>query len=193
MWVTCRTKIWNLIWLVENFAMNVEIYMMMSCLWKRATLGGATIGQCHQRSRRGEQLQRYPKLKAYTFLILLIWNFQRNRAIINTLLIVTTYNSKLYSVRDFTFKVSKENFNMGRVDYLAMKTGEETAANLINSDLNEFVDAAKKLVKDATMLGGLSFGTSFLQWAASISAMWAKKETKPLTSMFLFVCLGSLF
>lgn len=60
---------------------------------------------------------------------------------------------------------------MGRVDYLAMKTGEGTAANLINSDLNEFVDAAKKLVKDATMLGSLSFGTSFLQWAASISAM----------------------
>jgi len=78
---------------------------------------------------------------------------------------------------------------MGRVDYLAMKTEEETAANLINSDLNEFVDAAKKLVKDATMLGGLSFGTSFLQWAASISAMLVKtKDTKPLPS----VVLGSL-
>lgn len=59
---------------------------------------------------------------------------------------------------------------MGRIDYLAMKT-EETTANLINSDLNEFVDAAKKLVIDASMLGGIGFGTSFLQWAASISAM----------------------
>lgn len=60
---------------------------------------------------------------------------------------------------------------MGRVEYLAMKTSEETTANLINSDLNEFVAAAKKLVKDAGMLGGVGFGTSFLQWAASISAM----------------------
>ncbi|CAN7033517.1 hypothetical protein IGI04_031709 [Brassica rapa subsp. trilocularis] len=80
---------------------------------------------------------------------------------------------------------------MGRVDYLAMKTEEETAANLINSDLNEFVDAAKKLVKDATMLGGLSFGTSFLQYAASISAIYllildrTNWRTKMLTTLLV--------
>ncbi|CAH8314935.1 unnamed protein product [Eruca vesicaria subsp. sativa] len=80
---------------------------------------------------------------------------------------------------------------MGRVDYLAMKTEEATAANLINSDLNEFVDAAKKLVKDATMLGGLSFGTSFLQYAASISAIYllildrTNWRTKMLTTLLV--------
>ena len=59
---------------------------------------------------------------------------------------------------------------MGRGEFLAMKT-EENAANLINSDMNEFVAAAKKLVKDVGMLGGGGFGTSVLQWAASIFAM----------------------
>ncbi|CAA7035813.1 unnamed protein product [Microthlaspi erraticum] len=79
---------------------------------------------------------------------------------------------------------------MGRVDYLAMKT-EETTVNLINSDLNEFVDAAKKLVKDAAMLGGLGFGTSFLQWAASISAIYllildrTNWRTKMLTTLLV--------
>jgi len=79
---------------------------------------------------------------------------------------------------------------MGRTNYLAMKT-EETTVNLINSDLNEFVDAAKKLVKDAAMLGGLGFGTSFLQWAASISAIYllildrTNWRTKMLTTLLV--------
>lgn len=50
---------------------------------------------------------------------------------------------------------------MGRVDYLVMKIEEEIVVNLINFDLNEFVDVVKKFVKDVMMLGGLSFGMLF--------------------------------
>ncbi|VVB09989.1 unnamed protein product [Arabis nemorensis] len=80
---------------------------------------------------------------------------------------------------------------MGRVEYLAMKTGEETTKNMINSDLNEFVAATKKLVKDVGMLGGLGFGTTFLQWAASISAIYllvldrTNWRTKILTTLLV--------
>ncbi|ESQ53402.1 hypothetical protein EUTSA_v10026271mg [Eutrema salsugineum] len=80
---------------------------------------------------------------------------------------------------------------MGRVEYLAMKTEEEMTGNLITADLNEFVAAAKKLVKDAAMLGGLGFGTSFLQWAASISAIYllildrTNWRTKMLTTLLV--------
>ncbi|CAE6155230.1 unnamed protein product [Arabidopsis arenosa] len=90
---------------------------------------------------------------------------------------------------------------MGRVEFLAMKTEEENTANLINSDLNEFVAAAKKLVKDVGMLGGLGFGTSFLQWAASISAIYllildrTNWRTKMLTTLlvpYIFFSLPSV-
>ncbi|CAL9228248.1 unnamed protein product [Arabidopsis halleri] len=90
---------------------------------------------------------------------------------------------------------------MGRVEFLAMKTEEENKANLINSDLNEFVAAAKKLVKDVGMLGGLGFGTSFLQWAASISAIYllildrTNWRTKMLTTLlvpYIFFSLPSV-
>ncbi|KFK30347.1 hypothetical protein AALP_AA7G249600 [Arabis alpina] len=80
---------------------------------------------------------------------------------------------------------------MGRVEYLAMKTGQETTKNMINSDLNEFVAATKKLVKDVGKLGGLGFGTSFLQWAASISAIYllvldrTNWRTKILTTLLV--------
>lgn len=61
---------------------------------------------------------------------------------------------------------------MGRIlmQYLAMKT-DPVVASLIDSDLNELKLAAKKLFKDATMLGGRGFGTSFLKWIASFAAM----------------------
>lgn len=59
---------------------------------------------------------------------------------------------------------------MGRMDYLAMKTDQETA-ELLNSDLIELKMAAKKLMDHATKLGGLGFGTSFLKWVASFAAM----------------------
>ncbi|EOA17441.1 hypothetical protein CARUB_v10005760mg [Capsella rubella] len=90
---------------------------------------------------------------------------------------------------------------MGRVEYLAMKTSDETTANLINSDLDEFVAATKKLVKDVGMLGGLGFGTSFLQWAASFSAIYllildrTNWRTKMLTTLlvpYIFFTLPSV-
>lgn len=61
---------------------------------------------------------------------------------------------------------------MGRVDYLAMKTDPIAATELLNSDINELKIAAKRFIRDATKLGGLGFGTTFLKWVASFAAMW---------------------
>lgn len=69
---------------------------------------------------------------------------------------------------------------MGRIDYLAMKTDEDTVA-LLNSDFNELKIAAKKLINHATKLGGVAFGTSFLEWVASFAAM----SVFPLPIFFL--------
>ncbi|CAI9758766.1 unnamed protein product [Fraxinus pennsylvanica] len=60
---------------------------------------------------------------------------------------------------------------MGRIDYLNMKTDQETA-ELLNSDFNELKMAAKKLIDHATKLGGLGFGTSLLKWVASFAAIY---------------------
>lgn len=59
---------------------------------------------------------------------------------------------------------------MGRMDYLAMKTDQETA-RLLDSDFHELKMAAKKLINHATKLGGLGFGTSLVKWVASFAAM----------------------
>lgn len=59
---------------------------------------------------------------------------------------------------------------MGRMAHLAMKTDPATV-DLINSDLNELILVAKKLVNDATQLRGLGFGNYFLKWIASFAAM----------------------
>ncbi|KAH7520096.1 hypothetical protein FEM48_Zijuj08G0107800 [Ziziphus jujuba var. spinosa] len=59
---------------------------------------------------------------------------------------------------------------MGRMEFLAMRTDPATA-DLINSDINELKVAAKRLFNDASKLGGLGFGTSFLKWVASFAAM----------------------
>lgn len=56
--------------------------------------------------------------------------------------------------------------------YLAMKTEAAVASDLIDSDLKEIGIAAKKLANHAIMLGGLGFGTSFLQWIASFAAIY---------------------
>ena len=45
---------------------------------------------------------------------------------------------------------------MGRVDYLAMKTDPVVA---------------QRLIRDATRLGGIGFGTTVLKWLASCAAM----------------------
>ncbi|KAF2295113.1 hypothetical protein GH714_031558 [Hevea brasiliensis] len=47
---------------------------------------------------------------------------------------------------------------MGRMEYLKMST-DQVPADLIKSDLNELKVAAKRLINDATRLGGLGFGT----------------------------------
>lgn len=60
---------------------------------------------------------------------------------------------------------------MVRVNYLAMKT-DQLSQDIINSDMNDFKMAAKNLIADATRLGGLGFGTSFLKWVASFAAIY---------------------
>ncbi|OAY33877.1 cold-regulated 413 plasma membrane protein 2 [Manihot esculenta] len=60
---------------------------------------------------------------------------------------------------------------MGRTEYLKMST-DQVKADLIRSDLNELKVAAKRLINDAALLGGLGFGTSFLKWVASFAAIY---------------------
>lgn len=74
---------------------------------------------------------------------------------------------------------------MGRIDYLTMKTDEETAA-LLDSDFNELKVAAKGLINHATTLGGVAFGTSFLRWVASVAAMSVLPLLLLLTDHLLF-------
>lgn len=62
---------------------------------------------------------------------------------------------------------------MGKKGYSAMRTSEVTS-DLISSDMKELVVAAKKLADHSVVaikLGGLGFGTSFLEWVASFAAM----------------------
>ncbi|XP_057527531.1 cold-regulated 413 plasma membrane protein 2-like [Amaranthus tricolor] len=61
---------------------------------------------------------------------------------------------------------------MKKVDYLKMKTEDEISSDQIFSDMNEIANAAKKLVSDSIKLGGLGFGTTFLQWVASFAAIY---------------------
>ena len=51
-----------------------------------------------------------------------------------------------------------------------MKTDPDPT-QLIKSDLNDLKIAAKNLINHASKIGSLSFGTSFLKWVASFSAM----------------------
>ncbi|XP_061360576.1 cold-regulated 413 plasma membrane protein 2 [Gastrolobium bilobum] len=93
---------------------------------------------------------------------------------------------------------------MGRIlmQYLATKT-DPVLASLIDSDLYELKLATKKLFNDATMLGGIGLGTSFLKWVASFAAIYllildrTNWRTNMLTSLlvpYLFFSLpGSLF
>ena len=45
------------------------------------------------------------------------------------------------------------------------------ASGLLTSDFHDFTDAAMKLANHAIKLGGLGFGTTFLEWIASFAAM----------------------
>ncbi|XP_004309861.1 PREDICTED: cold-regulated 413 plasma membrane protein 2-like [Fragaria vesca subsp. vesca] len=65
---------------------------------------------------------------------------------------------------------------MGRVDYLAMKTDPVVA---------------QRLIRDATRLGGIGFGTTVLKWLASCAAIYllvldrTNWRTNMLTSLLL--------
>ncbi|GAB4837946.1 hypothetical protein Ancab_027474 [Ancistrocladus abbreviatus] len=63
---------------------------------------------------------------------------------------------------------------MKKSGYLRLSTDADSiaASDLISSDLKEIGIAAKKLAADAIKLGGLGFGTTFLQWVASIAAIY---------------------
>lgn len=81
-----------------------------------------------------------------------------------------------------------------------MKTDPATA-DLIDSDINELKIAAQRLINHATKLGGLGFGTAFLQWVASFSAIYllildrTNWRTNMLTSLlvpYIFFSLPSV-
>lgn len=55
--------------------------------------------------------------------------------------------------------------------YLALRSDDPETSELIDSDIKELKIAAKRLISDATKLGGLGFGTAFLKWVASLAAM----------------------
>ncbi|WCJ33828.1 cold regulated 413 plasma membrane 1 [Euphorbia peplus] len=60
---------------------------------------------------------------------------------------------------------------MGKQSYLRMKTDQQNS-NLIASDFQDLKNAAKNLANHAIKLGGLGFGTSFLEWVASFAAIY---------------------
>ncbi|KAJ8747585.1 hypothetical protein K2173_014541 [Erythroxylum novogranatense] len=60
---------------------------------------------------------------------------------------------------------------MGKKSYLEMRSDQE-ALNLISSDWKDFTFAARKLANHAIKLGGLGFGTTFLQWVAAVAAIY---------------------
>ncbi|KAJ4716430.1 Cold regulated membrane protein [Melia azedarach] len=92
---------------------------------------------------------------------------------------------------------------MGKKSYLAMRTGEVTS-DLISSDMKELALAAKKLANHSVVamkLGGLGFGTSFLEWVASFAAIYllildrTNWRTNMLTGLlipYIFFSLPSL-
>uniref|UniRef100_A0A2P2JA33 Cold-regulated 413 plasma membrane protein 2 n=1 Tax=Rhizophora mucronata TaxID=61149 RepID=A0A2P2JA33_RHIMU len=79
---------------------------------------------------------------------------------------------------------------MGRTEYLKMST-DAAAEDLIESDINELKAAAKRLIIHASKVGGLGFGTSFLKWVASFSAIYllildrTNWRTNMLTSLLI--------
>ncbi|CAK9140545.1 unnamed protein product [Ilex paraguariensis] len=90
---------------------------------------------------------------------------------------------------------------MGNKNYLAMKTDASATEELITSDLKDLGNAAKKLANHAIKLGGLGFGTSFLQWVVSVAAIYllildrTNWKTNILTSLlipYIFLSLPSL-
>ncbi|KAG6761474.1 hypothetical protein POTOM_034696 [Populus tomentosa] len=61
---------------------------------------------------------------------------------------------------------------MGKKSYLAMRRDQGTESSLIASDFQDLTNAAKKLANHAVKLGGLGFGTTFLEWIAAFAAIY---------------------
>ncbi|BAT75520.1 hypothetical protein VIGAN_01339300 [Vigna angularis var. angularis] len=62
---------------------------------------------------------------------------------------------------------------MRRILQQYVDTKSDTVVDsLIDSDLNELKLAAKKLLHDATLVGGKAFGGSFFKWLASFAAIY---------------------
>ncbi|KAG2705549.1 hypothetical protein I3843_05G052100 [Carya illinoinensis] len=90
---------------------------------------------------------------------------------------------------------------MGKKGFIRMKTDRVDASELISSDLKQLGYTAKKLATDAIKLGSLGFGTTFLEWVASFSAIYllildrTNWKTNILTSLlipYIFLSLPSL-
>ncbi|KAI9127757.1 hypothetical protein K1719_000750 [Acacia pycnantha] len=87
-------------------------------------------------------------------------------------------------------------------NFLALRTdSQDDAVQLLNSDFHDLSRAASNLARHAIKLGGLGFGTSFLQWVASFSAIYllildrTNWKTNILTSLlipYIFLSLPSL-
>ncbi|KAG5238893.1 cold-regulated plasma membrane protein [Salix suchowensis] len=58
---------------------------------------------------------------------------------------------------------------MGKNSYLAMRRDREMESSLLASDFQDLTIAAKKLANHAIKLGGLGFGTAFLEWIAAFA------------------------
>ncbi|KAG5238899.1 hypothetical protein OIU76_015350 [Salix suchowensis] len=61
---------------------------------------------------------------------------------------------------------------MGKNSYLAMRRDREMESSLLASDFQDLTIAAKKLANHAIKLGGLGFGTAFLEWIAAFAAIY---------------------
>ncbi|KAJ6896527.1 cold-regulated 413 plasma membrane protein 1 [Populus alba x Populus x berolinensis] len=61
---------------------------------------------------------------------------------------------------------------MGKKSYLAMRRDQEMESSLLASDFQDLTNAAKKLANHAVKLGGLGFGTTFLEWIAAFAAIY---------------------
>ncbi|KAJ6671312.1 COLD-REGULATED 413 PLASMA MEMBRANE PROTEIN 2 [Salix viminalis] len=61
---------------------------------------------------------------------------------------------------------------MGKNSYLAMRRDHEMESSLFASDFQDLTIAAKKLANHAIKLGGLGFGTTFLEWIAAFAAIY---------------------
>ncbi|CAF2157748.1 hypothetical protein BRARA_G00347 [Brassica rapa] len=85
--------------------------------------------------------------------------------------------------------------------FTPMRSDHGTLQNMLGTDLNELATAAKNLANHTFMLTGLGFGTSILEWIASVAAIYllvldrTNWKTNMLTSLlipYIFFSLPSV-